>query len=319
MCKYGREDTRHVGKYIAARILQRLLTLFALAVFIFVIVRLTGDPIDLLTTVDASPQEREHIAKVMGLDKSYIEQFGVYLLRLVRGDFGTSFVLRRPAMEVFLERLPNTVSLAAVSMSFALLLGILLGVISATRRGTVIDTATKIIAALGVATPNFWLGLILILFLSVRFKIFPVGGMGTPAHYLLPALTLGSFFVAGISRLLRSSMLEVLGSGFIVFARAKGCSEQSIIWKHALRNALIPVTTFAGMYFAILITGSIAVETVFNWPGVGRLAYEAVRGRDFPLIQACVLLEGAIITTMNLAVDIVYAYIDPRIGRASQA
>jgi peptide/nickel transport system permease protein len=244
------------------------------------------------------------------------EQLVRFLAGAVRGDLGESIRYRKPATEVFFERLPNTLRLLPLAMLGALALAIPLGVLAAVYRGTVLDRLSSGVAVIGIATPQFWLGIILIYVFSIKLEWLPSSRMGGPAHYVLPAITLGVFLVAGMMRLVRSSLLEVMDSEFVKLARIKGLSHRVVIWKHCLRNALIPVVTLFGVYFALLITGAIVTETVFAWPGVGRLTYEAVIFRDYPMLQAVILLKGSIVLGVNLGVDILYAYLDPRVRYA---
>jgi peptide/nickel transport system permease protein len=231
----------------------------------------------------------------------------------VRGDLGQSIRYRQSAVAIFFDRLPNTLKLVPLAVALAVAIAIPLGVVSALYRGTMIDRIAGVIAVIGIATPNFWVGVGLIYIFSVYLGVLPSARMGGPAHYILPTATLGGFAVAGMMRLVRSSMLEVMDSEFVKLARIKGLSEVVVIWKHCLRNALIPVLTLFGVFIALLVTGAIVTETVFAWPGVGRLAYEAVIYRDYPLLQAVVILKAVIVLFVNLVVDILYAYVDPRI------
>jgi len=221
--------------------------------------------------------------------------------------------MRQPAVDIFLSRLPNTLAIIPWALLLAMAVGIPLGVVAAINRGRLIDRAAGTIAVLGIATPSFWLGIVLIFLFSVELGWLPSGRMGGPEHYVLPVITLGAFLTAGFMRLTRSSMLEVLDSEYVKLARIKGLSENVVIWKHCLRNALIPVLTLWGVFVGNLITGAIVTETVFAWPGVGRLTYEAVIYRDFPLLQAVIILKAILILCINLCVDILYAYVDPRI------
>ncbi|MFC1987193.1 ABC transporter permease [Chloroflexota bacterium] len=302
--------------YILRRLLQGLVVLVVVGVSVFALARLTGNPIDLMLPEDATQADRDHMAKALGLDQPYYVQFYTYIGGIVRGDFGDSTKYSRPASEIFFERLPNSLRLIGLSYFFAILIAIPLAVSAARNRGKPIDTLAKTIAVAGMATPTFWMGLVLIQIFAVRLMILPVATMGGPSHYILPAFTLGYFQVAGLTRLLRSSMLEMLDAEFVKLARIKGVSERVVVWRHSLRNALIPVVSFAGVYIAILITGAIVVETVFAWPGVGRLAYEAVMARDFPVIQAVVTLKALFIVVLNIVVDVIYAYLNPRIRYA---
>ena len=300
-------------KYVASRALQAIVSLLLLSVVIFILARLMGDPLALMLPADATLEDEIQMRQALGLDKPYIQQYAIFITQAVQGDFGNSMRSRRPVMELIGSTLPNSIKLSVASMIFALLLAIPLGVIAAVKRNTSVDTVAKVFAVLGQSVPSFWLAIILIEFVAVRIRILPVSGIGGIDHYILPAFTLGWFITAGIMRLMRSGMLESLDSEFIKMARIKGVSEGMVIWKHALRNALIPVITFSGMYFAILITSAIVTETVFAWPGLGRLAYTAIVTRDLPIVQGIVLVAAFIVVVINLFVDIVYGYIDPRI------
>jgi len=227
-----------------------------------------------------------------------------------------SIRMREPAVTAFLSRLPNTLAIIPWALLLAMGVGIPLGVVASLNRGNLIDRAAAAVAVLGIAVPSFWLGILLIFVFSVELGWLPSGRMGGPEHYVLPVITLGLFLVAGFMRLVRSSMLEVLDSEFVKLARIKGLSETIVVWKHCLRNALIPVLTLWGVFVGNLITGAIVTETVFAWPGIGRLTYEAVIFRDFPLLQAVIIMKATLILSINLFVDILYAYVDPRIRLA---
>jgi peptide/nickel transport system permease protein len=283
------------------------------ATFVFFLGRLTGNPVDLILPEDSTPEDRVEMIKTLGLDRPIHEQFLIFAANGLRGDLGTSIRFHEPAVELFFSRLPNTLYLSVPAMLVAVLMAVPLGVISALRRGGLIDKISGTIAVLGIATPNFWLGILLIFVFSVQLGWLPSGRMGGFANYVLPSITLGTFLVAGFMRLIRSSMLEILDSEFVKLARIKGLSETSVIWKHCLRNALIPVLTLWGVFMAGLVTGAIVTETVFAWPGIGRLTYEAVIYRDFPLLQAVIIMAAVMIVFINLIVDILYAYVDPRI------
>jgi peptide/nickel transport system permease protein len=305
-----------VQRFILRRFLQGLLVLAVLSVVVFALARVTGNPADLLLPEDATREDRAHLLHILGLDRPVHEQLGIFLSGAVRGDLGYSIRYRRPAVEVFMERLPNTLSLVPLALASALLVAIPLGVLAALNRGTLIDRLCGGVAVLGIATPSFWLGIILIYVFSIQLGWLPSARMGGPQHYILPTLTLAAFLVAGMMRLVRSSLLEVLDSEFVRMARIKGLSEVTVVWKHGLRNALIPVVTLFGVFFALLVTGAIVTETVFAWPGVGRLTYEAVIFRDYPLLQAVILLKAIIVLGVNLAVDVLYAFLDPRVRYA---
>jgi len=305
-----------VQRYILRRIVQSVALLFVLALIIFALARVSGNPADLLLREDATQEDRAHLLRALGLDRPVHEQLYLFLAGALRGDLGESIRYRKPAVEVFFERLPNTLKLLPLAMVGALVIAIPLGVLAAVYRGTIVDRASGAVAVLGLATPSFWLGIVLIYIFSIKLGVLPSSRMGGPSHYVLPAITLGLFLVAGMMRLVRSSLLEVMGSEFVKLARIKGLSQTVVIWKHCLSNALIPVTTLFGVYFALLITGAIVTETVFAWPGVGRLTYEAVIFRDYPMLQAVILLKAIIVLGVNLGVDILYAYLDPRVRYA---
>ena len=300
-------------RFIARRVAQSLGVLVVLALVVFALARVTGNPADLLLPEDATRDDREHLLKALGLDRPLHEQLVKFLSGALHGDLGTSIRYRRPAVELFMERLPNTLTLVPLALISAVVIAIPLGLLAAVYRGTIIDRLSGAIAVLGIATPSFWLGIILIYVFSIQLGWLPSARMGGPAHYILPTITLAAFLVAGMMRLVRSSVLEILDTEYVKLARIKGLSQTVVIWKHCLRNALIPVVTLFGVFFALLVTGAIVTETVFAWPGVGRLTYEAVIFRDYPLLQAVILMKAIIVLSVNLGVDILYAYLDPRV------
>jgi peptide/nickel transport system permease protein len=303
-------------RFVLARLSQSAITLLLFSVVLFGLARATGDPLTLVLPMVATEEDFANARRYLGLDRPLYAQYLTFVGRAATGDFGTSIRSRRPVVELLRERLPNSLALAAFSMAVSLLVAFPLGVLAAVRRGTALDSGAKVLATLGQSLPTFWVGIVLIEVVAGRLQWLPAGGSGSLAHYILPGFTLGWFVVAGLMRLLRSAMLEVLDAEYVTTARARGAPEVSVVWRHALRNALIPVVTFAGVYFAILVTSAIVVETVFAWPGMGRLAFEAITGRDFPVIQAVVLVTAAIVVAVNFAVDLLYAVIDPRIGLA---
>ena len=300
-------------RFILRRVAQSLGVLVVLALVVFALARVTGNPADLLLPEDATRDDREHLLKALGLDRPVHEQLVKFLSGALHGDLGTSIRYRKPAVEVFMDRLPNTLTLVPLALISAVIIAIPLGLLAAVYRGTIIDRMSGAIAVLGIATPSFWLGIILIYVFSIQLGWLPSARMGGPAHYILPNITLAAFLVAGLMRLVRSSVLEILDTEYVKLARIKGLSQTVVIWKHCLRNALIPVVTLFGVFFALLVTGAIVTETVFAWPGVGRLTYEAVIFRDYPLLQAVILMKGIIVLGVNLGVDILYAYLDPRV------
>jgi ABC-type dipeptide/oligopeptide/nickel transport system permease component len=304
-------------QYIVRRIGYCLLSLFLLSLTIFFFVRVTGDPATLLVEPGASPDDIAAIHHQFGLDRPLLVQYGLFMASLLTGDLGQSFYYRTPVMELYWSRLPYSVMLATAAMTFSLLLGIPSGILAAVRVGRFWDSAGKVFALLGLSLPSFWVGLVLILVFSVYLGWLPSSGAGTPLHLIMPAFALGWYFAASHMRLTRSSMLEVLGSEYVKLARLKGLPQALVIAKHAFKNALIPVLTLAGINFVIMIGVAVVVETVFAWPGVGRLLYEGIAFRDFPVVQGTVLMLGIMTVTVNMIVDILYAVIDPRIRLAS--
>jgi len=302
-----------MARYIVHRFLQAIIMVLLVATIVFFLGRLTGNPVDLILPEDSTPEDRVAMIETLGLDRPIHEQFLIFARDALRGDLGTSVRFHEPATQLFFSRLPNTLYLSFPAMVIAVALAVPLGVISALWRGGIVDRVSGTIAVLGIATPNFWLGILLIFVFSVQLGWLPSGRMGGVANYVLPSITLGTFLVAGFMRLIRSSMLEILDSEFVKLARIKGLSETVVIWKHCLRNALIPVLTLWGVFMAGLVTGAIVTETVFAWPGIGRLTYEAVIYRDFPLLQAVIIMAAVMIVFINLVVDVLYAYVDPRI------
>ncbi len=300
-------------RYILRRFLQSVVVLVVVALVVFTLARATGNPADLLLPEDATLEDRAALLHTLGLDRPLATQLRLFLAGAVRGDLGTSIRFRKPAVEVFFDRLPNTLTLVPLALTCSMIVAIPLGLLSAVRRGTIVDRVSGVLAVLGIATPSFWLGIMLVYIFSVKLGWLPSARMGGPAHYVLPTITLSGFLVAGMTRLVRSSVLEILDTEFVKLARIKGLSQTVVIWKHCLRNALIPVVTLFGVFFALMVTGAIVTETVFAWPGVGRLTYEAVIFRDYPLLQAVVLLQAIIVLGVNLVVDILYAYLDPRV------
>jgi peptide/nickel transport system permease protein len=312
-----------VGGYIANRIVQSIINIFFITILVFLLARATGDPADVFID-DALPEEAVIAFKErLGLDKPLHIQYWVFVKNLARGDLGESVKGHRPVTQMLVERLPATFSLGLAAMAVAMIMGIPLGVLSAVYRDTVIDRVAKVVAFLGQSTPSFWLGIMLMLFFGVflfqqGLPSLPITGRGGPETYVLPAFTMGWFVVAGLVRLTRSSMLDVLDSDYVTMARAKGLNERIVIWKHALRNAMIPVLTYSGLILGGFMNGSVVVEQVFAWPGVGRMALTAVAGRDFPVVQGVVIMIGVFYIVINLFVDILYVLIDPRIKYTQQ-
>lgn len=300
-------------RYILIRMLYACVSLVLLSITIFSLVRITGDPAILMAEPGAKEEDLQAIRREFGLDKPYVVQYFTWVKNLVRGDFGKSIYYRIPALDLYLQRLPASILLAVAAMAISLIIGIPVGILSAVRVNTWFDNFGKIFAILGLSLPSFWVGLMLILTLSVYLNWFPSSGAESWRHLVMPAFSLGWVFAAAHMRLARSAMLEVLGSEYIKLARIKGLSERLVIGKHAFKNAVIPVLTFAGINLVLMVNVAIVVESVFAWPGIGRLLYEGISFRDFPVVQTTVLMGGLMVVVVNLIVDILYAYIDPRI------
>ena len=300
-------------RFITTRLGYSLLSLFLLSLTIFLLVRITGDPAALMAEPGASMEALAAIRHKLGLDEPLWYQYISFMRNLLSGDLGQSFYYNAPVFELYLARLPYSLLLATVAMVFSLVIGIPSGILAAVRVGTVWDGGGKVFALLGLSLPSFWVGLVMILLFSVYLGWLPSSGSGTVLHVIMPAFALGWYFAAAHMRLTRSSMLEVLGSEYVKLARLKGLPESLVVAKHAFKNALIPVVTLAGINLVIMINVAVVVETVFAWPGIGRLLYEGISFRDFPIVQGVVLLGGGMIVVVNLFVDILYALIDPRI------
>ncbi|WP_421951991.1 ABC transporter permease [Pelagibacterium sp.] len=300
-------------KAIANRFVESLIALLLMSVVIFLLSRLTGDPVALMLGDGATEADRQALIAELGLDQSLPVQYFTFVGNALTGNFGQSLTASAdPALELVLSRLPASLSLAGVALAFTLVVGIIFGVFAAVAHNSPIDVLARLIALIGQSIPSFWLGIVLMYVFAVQLRWLPTSGYGEPVHYVLPAATLGLFTLAAITRLVRASMLEALGSEYIKLARVKGLPETVVVWKHALANSLIPVITFMGTFFAVMITGAVVVETVFAWPGIGRLAYESILARDFPVVQTVVLVITALFILANLAVDILYVIVDPR-------
>jgi peptide/nickel transport system permease protein len=299
--------------YMLRRLWQAVLVLFGVSFVVFMILHLTGDPAALLLPPDATAEDVARFRRAMGFDDPWIIQYLRFLKGAVQGNFGESLRHGEPAMHLVVERLPATFQLAGAGLLLALCLAIPAGIISAVKRNTVIDYFSTVVALLGQAMPTFWLGIMLILVFSVRLNWLPSSGRGDLQHLVLPAITLGLFTTARITRLTRSGMLEVLGQDYIRTARAKGVSEQPVVWKHALKNASIPIVTIIGIELGTLLGGSVITETIFAWPGVGRLSVQAIFNRDYPVVQAAVFILASTFVIVNFMVDLAYTWLDPRI------
>jgi ABC-type dipeptide/oligopeptide/nickel transport system permease component len=299
-------------RFVVFRIFYSFIALIGIIIIVFFLVRLSGDPMSLLSSPNLSEEQYEHIKERLGLDKSWGEQFIIYMGDLAQGDFGESLLRERPVIEMIGKPLLNTLKLILPSFFIAMLLSVFLGVLGATKRDTIWDNGVKFLAVLGQALPGFWVAIMAVLIFSVYLGWLPVAGDDTFLHYILPVATMVFFMLPGMMRLVRSSMLDVLDSEYIKLARIKGLPERTVIWKHGLRNALITPLTVAGMIFAMMITGAVITEQVFNWPGLGRMIIESTFSRDFPVVQAITILTAIFVLGINLLVDILYAYIDPQ-------
>jgi peptide/nickel transport system permease protein len=302
-----------VQRYILGRIVQSIVSVFVVSVVVFALVRLSGDPIQIMMPAEATQKDIDLMRTALGLDRPWPVQYWRFVSNAVQGDFGRSVRFRRPAMDLIAERYAATLELGGLAVLIVIVVALPVGVYAAVRRGSGLDYAARAFAALGQAVPPFWLGLVLVLIFGVFLHLLPTSGRGTPLHVLLPGITLGWFAVAGLMRLTRSAMLDVLGSEYVKLARIKGLPERQVIWKHAFKNAALPIVTFAALLFVALLNGSIIVETVFGWPGLGLLVIEAVDSRDYPIVQAVVLCLSTMYIGVNLLVDILYAYLNPKI------
>jgi peptide/nickel transport system permease protein len=301
-------------RYIARRVLQSLLSIWVMSVIVFGLARFSGNPLDMMLPLEAGPEEYERVSKHWGLDQPLHTQYFIFLSKAVRGDFGNSWKWHgESAMGLVAQRLPATLQLAGLALGVSLVIALPIGVLAAVMKGTGWDTAAKIIALLGQSLPAFWLGIVLMWIFAVHLGWFPASGRGGIEYMVLPAITLGWFQVAAIMRLVRSSMLDVLDSEFVKLTRIKGLAEWKVIWKHCLRNAAIAPLTYFAIIVGLLVTGSVVTESVFSWPGTGLLVVDAVRARDFQVVQAAVIVFAGIFILTNLMVDILYAYLDPRI------
>ncbi len=304
-----------MSRYFFKRFLWSIFVLWGVTLLVFFAIHLPGggDPSMLYLPLDVSREQLDAFRHAMGFDQPVHIQYFRWLGRAVRGDFGTSLRYSKAVFPLILERMPATLELALAAQIFALVLSFPLGVMAAVNRNSIYDGLTMLGALLGQSMPGFWQGLMMILLFGVVLRILPISGREGPKHLILPAITLGTFFLARDTRLMRSSMLEVLSQEYITTARSKGLNERTIIWRHALKNAMIPMVTMVGMDFGALLAGTVVTETVFAWPGVGRLIFMAINQRDFPLIQAAVFLIAVIFVATNLLVDLSYTFLDPRI------
>ncbi len=299
--------------YLVRRLVQTVFVLLGVSVLSFGTLFLSGDPTMLMVGENWSPQQIVDFRHAMGFDRPWYVQYLDFLSKALHGDFGVSLRQQQPTFQLIADRMPATLQLAGAAMAIALVVGLPLGVLAATHRGSIWDNALMLGGLLGQSMPVFWLGLLLIMVFAVGLGWFPVAGAGGLDHLVLPAVTLGLFSTAYIARMARSSTLEVLGKDYVRTARAKGVSERGVVVRHALRNALIPLVTVVGLQFGALLGGAVITETIFAWPGVGRLTIQAIQTKDLPLVEACVILLASIFVLVNLVVDLLYTYLDPRI------
>ena len=305
-----------MGRYLVRRLGQAGLVLVGVSAVVFILLHLSGDPAALLLPPDVAAEELHRLRRALGLEDPLPVQFGRFLRGVAVGDFGRSLRHGEPAMALVLERLPATATLALAAIGLATAVALPLGVAAALRRGSWFDRASMGAALLGQSLPVFWVGIMLILLFAVRWRWLPAFGAGTLAHLALPAVTLAAFLVSRIARLTRAGMVEALGEDYVRTARAKGLPEGRVVWRHALRNAALPLVTIVGLDLGSLLGGAVITETVFAWPGVGRLAVQAIANRDFPVVQAAVFAFGAVFVAVNLLVDVCCALLDPRVRLA---
>ena len=300
-------------RYIVVRLLQAIITLLILSLAVFLSVHLTGDPALFLLGPESTVQDYEQMKRNMGLDKPFPVQYGLFLTKVALADFGDSHISGQSARKELLDRFPATLQLAGAAFLLTMAAGIPLGILSAVKRDSIFDYFGKFFAVVGIAAPSFWIAIMLILLFGAILGWLPTFGRGGIEHFILPAFVLSWSGMAGVLRLSRSSMLDVLDSEYVKFARVKGLSEKVVVYKHALKNAVIPVLTFSGLTLAGLLNGSVAIEVIFAWPGIGRLMLQGINQRDFPIVQATVLTAGLFYIVTALLVDILYAYVNPRI------
>ena len=303
-----------MSRFLLRRLALTVPVLFGVATLVFSLIHLIpGDPAQAMLGEGADPEQVAQLRRQLGLDRPLLVQYGAYLGSVVRGDLGTSLRTAQPVTEVIAERVPATVELALVAMAVAVLVAIPLGVVAAVWRGTAADHAAMTLALAGISMPNFWLGPLLALVLAVEIGWLPVSGRGTPAHLVLPAATLGVALAAILARMTRASVLEELRELYVTAARARGATRLRAVLRHAFRNSLIPVVTLLGLQFGAVLTGAVITETIFAWPGIGRLLIQSIGFRDYPLVQGCILFIAVTYVGVNLLTDVVYGWLDPRI------
>jgi len=299
--------------FLGTRLARAFVALWLVSTVVFVVMRLSGDPVPLLPPPDAPRSEIFRVRAELGLDRPILVQYGVFLAHVARGDFGRSIHFREPAMKVVAGYLPASLELALTAFVVAALIAVPVGLVSAIKRNTLIDHAIMAVALVGQSAPTFFLGILFILVLSLQAGLFPTSGRGDWRHLVLPALTLGAFAMASIARLTRSAVLEVLRADFVRTARAKGVSEMLVVVKHTLRNAALPIITITGLQLGQLLAGAVVTETVFAWPGIGRLAIHSIYNRDYPVVQCTVFLSALVFIAVNFVIDVLYGVLDPRL------
>ena len=300
--------------YLIRRLVLLVPVVLGVVTLVFFLVHaIPGDPVEVMLGEQARTADKELLRRELGLDRPLAEQHLSYLKGLTRGDMGRSIHSREPVLRLIAARLPATLLLTLASLAVAVALAVPLGMLSAVRRGSLMDRGSMLFALLGVSMPNFWLGPLLILLFSIQLGWLPVSGMGGIQHLILPAVTLGTALAAILTRMVRASVLEVIREPYVTTARAKGLPETAVLFRHTLRNALVPVITILGLQFGALLSGSVVTETIFSWPGVGRLVIQAIYQRDYPLVQGCVLVISLCYVLVNLGTDVAYAAVDPRI------
>ncbi|GGB22765.1 ABC transporter permease [Allosediminivita pacifica] len=300
-------------RFLLSRAIQGLIVMFGVSLLVFFALFLTGDPAILMMAPDSTAAEIAAFREAMGFNDPIIVQYGRFLVEALQGDLGTSLRYSRPAMDLLADRLGATALLALSALLWSSLLGFLLGAVAAVRKNSPIDFAIRVISLLGQAVPVFWLALMLIILFSLNLRWLPSSGYGSFEQLIMPSLALGAYYLSAITRLVRSSLIETLGENYVRTARAKGLTEWRIVVRHALRNAMIPVVTLQGMYLASLMGGALVTEIIFAWPGIGRLAVEAIQNRDFPVVQAVVLFAALVFVVANFLVDVAYTWLNPRI------
>jgi peptide/nickel transport system permease protein len=304
-----------MGAYIVRRMLQSLVVILGVIVITFLISRVLGDPVALLLPPEATPEQRAFLMKDLGLDRPLYVQLGVYIGKVVRGDFGLSFRHNEPAMKLLLDRIPASLYLSVVATFISVIIALPLGILSALKRGTILDRIGMTLALLGQSIPAFWAGIMMILLFAVKLGWFPPSGFGGPKHVILPALTLAFFFTAATARLTRSSVLDVLDMDYVRYARLKGVPELMVVLRHVLRNSFITILNIVALQLGLLLGGAVITEFIFSWPGIGRLSLDAIYNRDYPVIQATVVVAAFFFIAINLLVDIIYMTTDPRVSR----